>query len=239
MQHTDPMNNVDVSRMGFARFVLLLGLAFTVLSGAWSQDAVVAPSDSTSAASKTAPSGFLDFPGKLNYHMVTGWTSTGLLFAAGAVGAARALDLMDRGHEIREAQCIDDEDDPAIRPWLTDLWKDGQTLRWLHVGLLVAGETLYLGDAVTGLSMKIPAGERTLRSDIHFGAFLTHATLMASEVVLGFLTTEALKQGNHEAHIGLTTAHAAIGVAIPLVMAGAGLATSINLDYLESLLQRK
>jgi hypothetical protein len=239
MQHTDRMNHANVSRMGFARFVLLAGLAFTVLSAGWSQDAVAAPTDSTSAASKAAPAGFLDFPGKLNYHMVTGWTSTGLLFAAGAVGAARALDLMNRGHDIREAQDIDDEDDAAIRPLLADLWKDGQTLRWLHAGLLVAGETLYLGDAVTGLSMKIPAGERTLRANIHFGAFLTHATLMASEVVLGFLTTEALKQGNHEAHIGLTAAHAAIGVAIPLVMAGAGLATSINLDYLESLLQRK
>lgn len=210
-------------RLGILRAAMTLALAILTLASLGAQDAVTAP---TLQERKS----FLDFPGKLNYHMVAGWTSTGLLFAAGALGAARALDLMNRGHDIRHDLGIDDEDDPAIRNALGGLWENGQTLRWLHVGFLLTGETLYLGNAVTGLSMKLPKGERTLASDIHLVSFITHAALMASEILIGVMTTDALKRGDHEAHLGLVTAHAAIGIAIPLVMGGAGLAvTSLGL----------
>ncbi|HEY9054122.1 MAG TPA: hypothetical protein VIO60_04820 [Rectinemataceae bacterium] len=184
-------------------------------------------------SSPSVPSSFLDFPGKTSYHMTAGWVSTGLLAAAGALGAWRALDLMNRGHELRNDLGLDDEDDPAIAPALGSLWADGQALRWLHVGLLAAGETLYLGNAVTGLSMKIPKGERSLSSNIHLGAFIAHAGLMAAELVLGFMTSAALESGDHEAHIGLAIAHAAIGVTIPLVMGGAGLAAVLDLSAFE------
>ncbi|HWR11981.1 MAG TPA: hypothetical protein VN445_09170 [Rectinemataceae bacterium] len=212
-------------RPRFLRAALAFALALLTLAGLGAQDAVSSPS-------AQARNSFLDFPGKLDYHMVAGWTSTGLLFAAGALGAARALDLMNRGHEIRQNLGIDDEDDPAIRSALGGLWGDGQALRWLHVGFLVTGEALYLGNAVTGLSMKLPKGERTLAADIHLVSFITHAALMASEILIGVMTTDALKRGDHEAHLGLVTAHAAIGIAIPLVMAGAGLATTTDLSFL-------
>ena len=204
-------------------------LALLLLAGAGvgvaAQDAVTSPSQETHTS-------FLDFPGKLNYHMVAGWTSTGLLFTAGALGAARALDLMNRGHDIRNSMGIDEDNSAAIAAQLGPLWADGQTLRWLHVGFLAAGETLYLGNAITGLSMKLPKGERSLSADIHLAGFITHATLMASQILIGVMSTDALRRGDHEAHQGLMTAHAVIGVAIPVVMAGAGWATTADLSFL-------
>ncbi len=188
--------------------------------------------EAVSGSSKTVNPSILDFPGKVEYHMTAGWVSTGLLFAAGAVGAARALDLMARGHKIRNTLGIDEEDDPAIAGALADLYADGQTLRWIHVGLLAAGEALYLGNAVTGLSMKLPLDGRTKRADIHLTAFFVHAGLMAGEAILGALTSDALRRGDHEAHLGLALAHAAIGVTIPIVMAGAGLAETADLPFL-------
>lgn len=210
-------------RKGIAALIMIAALA----SVAGAQEGVSGPS-------KTVNPSILDFPGKIEYHMTAGWVSTGLLFAAGAVGAARALDLMARGHKIRNTLGIDEEDDLAIAGALADLYADGQTLRWIHVGLLAAGEALYLGNAVTGLSMKLPLGERSRRADIHLTAFFVHAGLMAGEAILGALTSDALRRGDHEAHLGLALAHAAIGVAIPIVMAGAGLAETADLPFLQS-----
>ena len=201
------------------RILALSFVALVAFGSVYGQDGV-------SAASLEGNTSFLDFPGKLNYHMTAGWASTGLLFAAGALGAIRALDLMERGHDIRKDLNIDDEDDPAIDSALSALWETGQALRWLHVGFLITGETLYLGNAITGISMKLPKGERTRSANIHLISFFAHAALMASEVIIGVMTTDALKRGDHEAHLGLVVAHASIGLAIPIVMAGAGWAAT-------------
>jgi hypothetical protein len=45
---------------------------------------------------------------------------------------------------------------------------------------------------------------------------------MAAEVVLGFLTTDALSKGDHELVSSLGVAHAAVGLAIPVVMIASG-----------------
>ena len=55
---------------------------------------------------------------------------------------------------------------------------------------------------------------------------------MASQILIGVMSTDALRRGDHEAHQGLMTAHAVIGVAIPVVMAGAGWATTADLSFL-------
>jgi hypothetical protein len=46
---------------------------------------------------------------------------------------------------------------------------------------------------------------------------------MLVQVGLGFAETYALSTGQHDLQIGLGAAHAAIGLAIPAVMLGAGL----------------
>jgi len=181
--------------------------------------------DAGSGASAVPQEFFLGFPSKSAFHRAAGWTSTGLFFAAGAVGAVRAIDMMNRGHQRRDALGISDDDNfggAAGVAALRDTWAENQTLRWVHIGLIAAGETVYLGDAITGLSMKIPLGSRTINSDLHLTAFFTHAALMAAEMVLGFLGTDALARGDHEAMLGIGAAHIAVGFAIPLVIAGAG-----------------
>lgn len=182
--------------------------------------------NAVSAATPASPSpGFLLFPDKVSFHKVTGFASTALLAGAGIIGGVHFLNMMRAGHDYRQAIGFQEEDPDSVRaPWVMQAWGDDAPLRWWHVGLLVAGETLYLGDAITGVSMmtrKKPG--RLSRSDIHRYVFFTHAALMGAQIVLGFLSTDALSRGDHDAVIGLGAAHAVIGVAIPLVMLGAGL----------------
>lgn len=202
-----------------------------IASGAAAPEAVSGATESADAGSSASPSApggsgrFLGFKSKVDYHRAAGWTSSGLLLAAGVVGAVRAYDLMSAGHEFRDQNNIGEEDiGPICYDEIALLWSRNQTLRWTHVSLLAAGETLYLGNAITGMSMarKAKPGEIS-KSDIHRWAFFTHAALMASEIVMGLFTTDALKRGDHETVSSLGIAHAAVGLAIPLVMIGAGI----------------
>lgn len=145
---------------------------------------------------------------------------------AGVVGAIRAYDLMSAGHAYRDANDIgEDQIGPLCSGEIASLWSGDQTLRWTHVGLLIAGETVYLGNAITGVSMWSHGSPGVItRSDLHRYAFFLHAGLMASEIVLGFVTSDALSRGDHELVSTLGVAHAAIGLPIPLVVIGAGIA---------------
>ncbi len=202
-----------------------------IAAGAAAPEAVSGATESADAGSSASPSApggsgrFLGFKNKVDYHRAAGWTSSGLLLAAGVVGAVRAYDLMSTAHEFRDANGItEDTMSPVCNDMIQDLWSGNQALRWTHVSLLAAGETLYLGNAITGMSMarKAKPGEIS-KSDIHRYAFFTHAALMASEIVMGLFTTDALKRGDHETVSSLGIAHAAVGLAIPLVMIGAGI----------------
>jgi hypothetical protein len=180
-----------------------------------------APSTPAPAPSQS----FLFFPSKVVFHEVTGFTATALFMGAGVIGVVHFLDMMNEGHILRDQAGFVEGMPESIRtPLVQQAWASDSALRWWHVGFLVAGETLYLGDAITGISM-MTKGEpgKVSRSDIHRWAFFTHVTLMAAQVVLGFFETSALSSGSHDLMIGLGAAHAAIGVAIPLVMLGAGL----------------
>jgi hypothetical protein len=183
------------------------------------------PADSSSAAAAPAASkGFLFFPSKVAFHEFTGFASTALFFAAGVVGGIHLVDMMTSAHgsEFIPSESLSDAD--VSSEDVRDVWNSHQTLRWVHVGLLAAGELLYLGDAITGVSMFTDSTPGKLtRHDIHRYAFYTHATLMAAQVVLGFLSTDALSRGDHSGQHGLLIAHTVVGFAIPVVMLGAGL----------------
>jgi len=184
------------------------------------------PVDATSGATSVekGTGSFLGFPSKAAYHRAAGWASAGLLLAAGAVGAVRAYDLISAGHEYRDAMGIDEDTMGSVcSDEISSLWSADQALRWAHVGLLVAGESIYLGNAITGMAMRTPGGTGApTRSDLHRYAFYAHAGLMAAEMVLGFFTTDALSRGDHELVSSLGVAHAAVGFAIPVLIIGSG-----------------
>ena len=199
-----------------------------IAAGAPSSDLPIAVSaaDTQAAAAPAAAGGFLFFPSKVAFHEVAGFTSTALFVAAGIIGAVHIVDLMNAGHDYRDSIGWDeDTGDPAVRSAeIRKLWGDQSSLRWWHVGLLAAGETLYLSDALTGISLFTDSTPGKLtKHDIHRYAFFVHGTLMVGQVVLGFLTSDALRRGDHDAVVGLGVAHGAVGIAIPLVMLGAGL----------------
>ncbi|MCX7023737.1 MAG: hypothetical protein NT080_03860 [Spirochaetes bacterium] len=160
----------------------------------------------------------MDVP--VNVHRFSGYASGGLFAAAGIVGVVRYFDLKDRGHKFRTEDEFEDDECGGI---IQNVWADGQWLRWTHVGLIVSGESLYLFDGITGLSLIPPDGSGTRAGLIHRTAFFVHAGLMAAEVVLGFLETDALSRGDHEMINAYGAAHAVIGVAIPVVIIGSGL----------------
>jgi hypothetical protein len=192
--------------------------------GAAPSDGASAAAPSTAPAPSASPS-FLFFPNKVAFHEVTGFTATAMFIGAGVIGVVHFLDMMNEGHYLRDqAGFVEGGPESTRIPLVQQAWGSDAALRWWHVGFIVTGETLYLGDAITGISMmtKGQPGKVT-RSDIHRYAFFTHVSLMAAQIILGFFETSALSSGNHDLMIGLGAAHAAIGVAIPLVMLGAGL----------------
>jgi hypothetical protein len=178
------------------------------------------------AAAPAASKGFLLFPSKASFHAVTGFTSSALFLGAGVIGVVHLVNMMNEGHAYRDQiGWNEDTGNPAVRTnEIETVWGNDQALRWWHVGLIVAGETLYLGDAVTGVSMmsRQQPGKLT-KHDIHRYAFFVHAALMVAQVGLGFAETYALSTGQHDLVIGLGATHAVIGLAIPVVMIGAGL----------------
>lgn len=199
-----------------------------IAAGAPSTDLPIAVSaaDAQTGAAPPGTGGFLFFPSKVAFHEFAGFTSTALFVAAGVLGGIHIIDLMNAGHKYRDSIGWDeDTGSPAVRSAeITKLWGEQSSLRWWHVGLVAAGETLYLGDALTGVSMFTDSTPGKLtKHDIHRYAFFVHGGLMIGEVVLGLLVSDALRRGDHDAVISYGIAHGAVGIAIPLVMLGAGL----------------
>jgi len=171
-------------------------------------------------------SSFLGFKSKEDFHRFSGWMSGGVLLAAAGVGTWHLVDMMAAAHAWRDAHYPNmDSFDPAICPAEVAAVYDSpneQALRWTHVGLLAAGETFYLANAFTGTSFMGKLGPGWSKARIHRYAFFVHAGLMATEGVLGFLSSDALSRGDHDAFTKLLVAHAGIGIAIPMIILGAG-----------------
>jgi hypothetical protein len=188
--------------------------------------------DALSGSSQApAPSPFLGFPSKTAFHRAAGWTSGGLLLAAGGIGALRALSLQSAGHAYRDANggedAFNDGNSPLCAAEIAALWEGDQWLRWTHLGLLAAGESLYLANAATGVSFMDPAAKGLSRSMLHRWAFFIHGGLMLTQAALGFVTTDALARGDHALVSSLGVAHAAVGFAIPLAIFGSGAILSL------------
>jgi hypothetical protein len=202
-----------------------------ILAGAPNSDQPIAVAAETPAvagapAAALAPATtFLLFPNKVTFHEVTGFTSTGLFLAAGVIGTIHFLDMMNAAHVYRDAIGFPEGGPEPVRiVEIESVWAGDSALRWWHVGLIISGETLYLGDALTGISMfTTPQPGKLTKHDIHRYAFFTHAALMAAQIGLGFAETYALSTGQHDLMVGLGAAHVAIGFAIPVVMLSAGL----------------
>ena len=174
-----------------------------------------------------APSLF-GIPTSINAHRVAGYVSGGLLLAAGVVGLVRFNDMKDRAHARREDDGEEEggEDDDCA-DIIHEEWSQGQALRWAHIGLVVSGESLYLYDAATGISLMRKGGTVSRAGRIHRNAFFAHAGLMVADVVLGFLLTNALERGDHGQVVGYGAAHAGLGLAVPIVILGSGLAVDL------------
>lgn len=205
------------------------------MSAASAADSGSAASADAGSAATGAPRSlsYLGFPSKASFHAATGWASGGLLLAAGAVGAVRALSLQQAGHSQRGDVDDEDEIDAACAAIIRNEWADDQWLRWTHVGFLIAGEGLYLADAITGIDFmkKLPPG--LSRAKLHRWAFFVHGGLMLAEAVLGFMTTDALARGDHEAVADLGQLHAAVGFAIPAAIFASGAIQVIPLPFKE------
>jgi hypothetical protein len=189
-----------------------------------------APKSAAAEASSGVPvpsASFLGFKSKEGFHRASGWASGGILLAAGVVGAAHALDMMNAAHAVRDTypeDSLNDGNSPICRAEIAVVYDDPteQALRWAHVGLLAAGESFYLANALTGTGFMGKLGPGWSKAKIHRYAFFLHAGLMVAEGVMGYFSSDALRRGDHETFHSLLQAHAAVGIAIPVVILGAG-----------------
>jgi hypothetical protein len=206
-----------------------LGEADRAIILEWIQAGAPRPlaADATSAATPLPSGRFLGFKSKESFHRFSGWASGGLLLAAGVVGAVHAYDMMSEAHDYRDTfpeDSLNDGNSPICKAKITSVWGSSteQALRWTHVGLLAAGESFYIANAITGTSFMGKLGPGWSKAKIHRYAFFTHAGLMAAEAVMGFFTSDALRRGDHETIRTLGIAHAGVGLVIPVVILGAG-----------------
>jgi len=186
-----------------------------------------APEEPTAVEKK--PSTFLGFSSKVRFHQVAGFTSGSLLLAAGVVGTVQWATFISEGHDYRDQYGIEeDEIGSECANKISEMWGSPlhQSLRWTHIGLLATGELLYLANAATGIGMLSKDQPGLTPQDLHRYAFFTHATLMVAEIVMGFLTTEVLKNGSHEMIQVFGIAHSAIGLTIPIVIISSGIAVN-------------
>jgi hypothetical protein len=195
---------------------------------AWIQAGAPAPSAGSEAPVAATPvaAGFLGFKSKEDFHRFSGWASGGILLAAGVVGAFRAYDMWSTAHAYRDSLPVppDDYSFATCGGEVALVYNDptGQALRWTHIGLLAAGESFYIANALTGTSFMGKLAPGWSKAKIHRYAFFLHAGLMVTEAVMGFVSSDALSRGDHGTFHALLIAHAGVGIAIPVIILSAG-----------------
>jgi hypothetical protein len=163
----------------------------------------------------------------IDVHQAFGITTAGLLLAADGMGLYHFLQLVNRGHELRDRIGYTEESvNTAPRTeGVKTVWADGrsQTERVVHTGLIIAGSLSYATTATMKLTMP-----RTSKSQapvtatrLHRYAFYLHAGLMAANIGLGLVESSALANGNHDLLVGAGVAHIIVGFSVPVVILGA------------------
>ena len=162
-------------------------------------------------------------------HKRLAFTTGGLVLAAGAIGGIHYLQMIRDGHIYRDSVGFtENKGIPADQSnGIKAVWgKDKeQALRVLHGATIASAVICYTATATIEIAMPRMSRrtDRLSPVNIHKGLFLTHAALMAANVVLGFAESYALSQGNHTMVQGLGAVHIGIGIAAPVVMFGSGL----------------
>ena len=173
----------------------------------------------------------------IDVHHAFGITTAGLLLAADGMGLYHFLQLVKRGHELRDRIGYTEESvNTAPRTeGVKTVWADGrsQTERVVHTGLIIAGSLSYATTATMKLTMP-----RTSKSQapvtatrLHRYAFYLHAGLMAANIGLGLVESAALANGNHDLLIGAGVAHIIVGFSVPVVILGAAGIFKLPFEY--------
>jgi hypothetical protein len=143
---------------------------------------------------------FFGVPVSMDAHRAGGYVSGGIFAAAATVGLVRYLDLTGANSQ----------------GWL----------KYLHLGLIAGGELAYGFNAITGISLIPRDGKSSRLGELHRTAFFVHAGLLASEMVMGFVTASLIEAGNTAAARDLGLAHAIVGFTVPVVMLSSGVLTN-------------
>ncbi len=192
-----------------------------IVAGAPDTETPIAVAPTKAAAPLPSPIRSIKVPA----HIVSGFASTALFTAAGVIGVMHFSEMKSVIHSGGFFAGGESGGDPGNNnAQIIQIWNNQQAGRWAHVGLVASGESLYLFNAVTGLTMltKHVPGKIT-KAEIHRFSFFVHGTLMLAQIVLGFLETDAFSRGAHDELLAYLGTHAVIGVTIPAIMLFAGI----------------
>ena len=170
-------------------------------------------------------------------HKAFAFTTAGLILAADGIGLYHFIQLMNRGHEIRDNIGFSESstNESPRTEGVRQVWQDtpSQTERALHTGLIFLGSISYMTTATIELTMPSMSRSTSKKSStrLHRKAFFLHAALMAGNIGLGIVESHALSNGNHQLVQGAGIAHLVIGFSVPVVMLGGGVLFKLPIDY--------
>jgi hypothetical protein len=173
----------------------------------------------------------------ISVHKAFAFTTAGLLLAADGMGLYHFLQLQNRGHEIRDEIGFSESssDKTPQTNGVQEVWRDdrSQTERAIHTGLIALGSLSYATTATIELTMPrtSKSTSRITSTKLHRSIFFIHAALMAANIGLGIVESNALSKGNHDVVQGTGIAHLVVGFSIPVLMIGAGTLFKLPIEY--------
>lgn len=205
------MNSFSMKAALFAGLFLLAALPLAAQDAGVGAEAPVEPGPATDNPVMALPGAdapqvvyepnFLGAPVPLDLHRASGYITGGLFAGAAVVGLIRYNDLMSGA-------------------------ASAAYLRYVHIGLFGTGELFYAFNAITGISMIPKDGVDTKIGTVHRAAFFVHLGLLAGQMVMGILVSDAVERGDSATVRDLGLAHAIVGIAIPVIELTSGVLTN-------------